>query len=52
MNATDFNALPILAETLSTIGWVIYKYEVLGPENAEMTIIRKEPESKKEETEF
>ena len=52
MNATDFNALPILAESLSTIGWVIYKYEVLGPENVEMTIVRKEPEPKKDETDF
>ena len=44
VTTTDFKALPALAETLAADGWVIYKYEVLGSESVNLTIVRKESE--------
>jgi len=44
VKATDFKTLPELAVTLADDGWVIYKYEVIGPERVALTIARKERE--------
>jgi len=52
MNATDFEALPSLAETLAADGWVIYEYEVIRSNTVALTIVRREPERKDEEIVF
>ena len=52
IKATDFETLPALAEALAAVGWVIYKYEVLGSESVALTIVQKEPEPKEVEADF